>query len=94
MRVSQVAELRVAAEVADPAVRVEVGVLQRIFSLGVILEDRARHAKQPGVVPAHQRFERRLIAAPDAHDEVSIADGAAGRHGGDWVGGPCESVIY
>ena len=72
MRVSQVAEVGVAAKVADVAKRVEVAVLQRVFRFRVVLQDRARDPEQLAVVPAHQRLERAVIAARDATHELGI----------------------
>ena len=43
-------KLRLAAEVADVPVGVEIGVLQRVLGLGVVPENRARDPEQPAVV--------------------------------------------
>ena len=42
-------------------IRVEIRILQRILGVRVILQDRARDAEQPPVVPPHDGFECRLV---------------------------------
>ena len=66
IRVSQVPSCGIAAKLADVAVGIEIGVLQRVLRLGVVPEDRARDAEQPAVVAAHQRLERCMVAGGDA----------------------------
>ena len=53
-------------------VGVQVGLLQRIFGLGVVAQDGAGHAEQLRVVAAHQALESRVIASSDAPGELGV----------------------
>ena len=54
---------RVAAELADMAIRGYISLLQRILGAAVVLEDRARGPVEAPVVASHQRGERGRVAA-------------------------------
>jgi len=72
------AHLRRSAKVSYVLEGMEVGVLQRVLSLGVIAKHRSRDPEKPRVVPAHQRFKRRAIARRTKSDDFGV-----GRRGGE-----------
>src|ERR1043166_8432995 len=55
-------------------VRTHVGVLDDVLSLGVIAHDRACHAIEPLVVPAHDDLEEVTFAGADAGDDSLVGD--------------------
>jgi hypothetical protein len=65
-------DLRLAAEVPNVPVRLEIRVLHGVFRLGVVLEDRARDAEEPAVVSPHQPLESGVIVRRDAVDELDV----------------------
>jgi hypothetical protein len=60
------------------AISVEVGILERIFCLGVVLENRPGDAEQLAVVTAHQNFESSLIVARNTRNELGVVDCGGG----------------
>src|SRR6266851_5741256 len=70
-----------ATEVADVAIGVEIGILERFFCFGVVLENRPGDTEQLAVVTPHQNFESSLIVARNTPNELGVVDfGGRSRH--------------
>ena len=63
----------VAAELGQMPVRRDVGVLQRVLRIGVVLQDRPRDAEQRAVVAPHHRLEGRLVMVGNATNQLGVA---------------------
>ena len=87
------AQLRAATEVSDVAIRIEVGILQRVFGLGIVPENRPGDAEQPGVVPPHQRLEGPVIVARYARYQLGIVGAGGCGRGSLWHDWDCPSSI-
>ena len=48
------------------AIGAEVRILERVFCVDVVTQDRACSAKERRVVPAHELLERAAVARQDA----------------------------
>src|SRR6185295_1815678 len=62
------------AKFADVAIGFQVGVLERVFGLGIVLENRAGDAKELAVVLPHHGFESGLIVASDTRRKLAVVD--------------------
>ena len=65
-------ERGVAAKLMQLPESADVRVLQGVLRLGVVLQDRAGGAVEPTVVPAHDRAERRMVAALCIAQEAGV----------------------
>src|SRR4051812_21677006 len=99
-------ELRVTPELVHAPIRLEIGVLQRVLRFRIVLEDRAGDAEQFAVVPAHEHFERCMVALRGAADEIGVVrlprrDGRGWRCGhrgcqsfADWMQGAAPAFPH
>jgi hypothetical protein len=70
-------KLGVTSECLDVEVRLQVGLLQRIFSLGIVLQNGAGYSEQAAVISPHHDLERRVIGGTYSAREGSVVVGRA-----------------
>ena len=68
-------ELRTCFEPVEVGERVEVGLLQDVFDLDLVLDDCPCGAVEALIVPPHQDFKERPLACAHTVDEVSVRQG-------------------